>query len=154
MLNKNTKFDFKKLHKALSDTYKRQMEIKKEFPHRFEYPTYDCNDRSAYKAEMDVRQPWWMARAEFDRLSVKMTMLCCIINHAKGKLHMKSFWWGEPFNKENQEYFILPAYKEFELAETDELGTPKENDSVVVRFVPKRTPVSKKRGFVQRLLGI
>lgn len=114
MLDKNLEFDFKKLHRALSETYRRQMEIKKEFPHRFSYPvwTYDKYTSGKYKKEMDERAEWYNARIEFDNLSLRMTMLCCIINHAKGKLHMTNYRGG-PFTMEDQESFISQDYEEF-----------------------------------------
>ena len=130
MLDENTKFDFKKLHKALSTTYKRQMEIKKEFPHRFERPSYGA----LYKKEMALRKPWMEARAEFDSLSKRMTMLCCIINHAKGKLHM-SYWDGETFTKEDQEEYIYNSYEEFEL---------KDDEIVVEEYIKEHTLKPKK----------
>lgn len=149
MLDENTKIDFKKLHKALSDTYKRQMEIKKEFPHRFEYPTYDWNNRSAYKEEMERRKPWQKARQEFSGLSSRMTMLCCIINHAKGKLHMTQYD-GEEFTREDQEGFIWNDYKEFELDEIDEFGVSKADDDLVDRLVSEHTQEPKRKGIVAR----
>jgi len=137
MLDENTKFDFKKLHKALSDTYKRQMEIKKEFPHRFEYPSKNIGYGAPYNNEMERRKPWQNSRAEFDSLSDHMTMLCCIINHAKGKLHMSQYWGGESFTKEDQEAYIYNSYEEFELKDDEtvvEEHVLKQKKSVVARF--------------------
>lgn len=144
MLDSSTKFDFKKLHKALSDTYKRQMEIKKEFPHRFSYPiwTYEKSKSGEYKKEMEARAPWRDARQEFNELSERMTMLCCIINHAKGKLHMTQYN-GEPFSRENQEVFIVPAYEEFVLDDTDEFGISDADEKIVDEFLNKKEAPKK-----------
>ena len=150
IFDKEYEIDFTKLHKALSDTYKRQMEIKKEFPHRFSYPqwTYEKAKSGKYKEEMEARRPWQKARSEFNQLSDRMTMLCCIINHAKGKLHMKSYL-DEPFTMENQESFIVPAYKEFVVDDTDEFGVSEADEKIVDEFINSKKPAPK-QGLVAR----
>jgi hypothetical protein len=110
--------DFTKLHKELSSTYRRQMAIKKEFPHRYESPPNELwfKDRGAsYAEESDTRKPWRLARQEFSRLSYRMTKLCCILNHAKGKLHMKSYSYLDApiVDMEWQYNFIDEDAKEF-----------------------------------------
>jgi hypothetical protein len=99
--------DFKKLHKELSATYKRQLAIKKEFPYRYQSQPWDTVliKRALYDKREIENRPWRLARLEFDRLSNKMTMLCCIINHAKGKLHMTTYD-GALFDMKRQRLFM------------------------------------------------
>ena len=85
--------DFTKLHKELSSTYKRQMAIKKEYPHRYQNQPWEdaFTKRALYTKRQEENKPWKLARQEFLRLSYRMTKLCCILNHAKGKLHMTQY---------------------------------------------------------------
>ena len=129
MIPEDFKYDFKKIHQALSTTYKRQMEIKKDFPHEYNWPSFPsylyrkgfAEEYKAFKKEWDKEveagKDWRKARAEFNDLSHKMTVLCCLLNHAKGKLHMSSYE-GEPFDKEMQASWASGFYKEFELLES------------------------------------
>jgi hypothetical protein len=82
--------DFKKLHKDIRNTYKRQLAIKKEYPHKYQYPSFEMylSKRVQYKQLVEEQKPWAAARTEFNRLSHRMTKLCCILAHAKGELHM------------------------------------------------------------------
>ena len=109
--------DFKKLHKALSSTYKRQMEIKKEFPHEYQYPPSDdfWIKKELYNKRVKEGAPWRAARSEFNELSYRMTKLCCIINHAKGKLHMKQYSYLDApvVDLEWQYNFIDSDWQEF-----------------------------------------
>ena len=100
MLDTNIKFDFKKLHQELSNTYKRQRELKKWL-----YLDYSITHEEAQRKLRKAVDEFWL-------LSYRMTMLCCILNHAKGKLHM-SFYHGKPFDREKQEEFIRWSQKEF-----------------------------------------
>lgn len=76
------KIDFKKLHKALSDTYKRQMEIKSKFPKRWSKKFYDANWE-----KLELMKEWKECRREFERLSRRMHNLCCLLACLKGKFH-------------------------------------------------------------------
>jgi len=118
MIPEDFNFDFKKIHQELSATYKRQMEIKKEYPHHYSRPRYTRErwKSGEYRKELESGRPWKLARQEFNNLSWQMTKLCCILNEAKGKLHMKS-WEGEPFDREAQAKLISDQYKDFELVE-------------------------------------
>jgi len=82
--------NYSKLHKDIRNTYKRQLAIKKEYPHRYQCVPFEMylNKRVQYKLLVEEQKPWAQARAEFLRLSRKMTQLCCILAHAKGGLHM------------------------------------------------------------------
>lgn len=82
--------NYSKLHKDIRNTYKRQLAIKKEYPHKYQYPPFQmyCDKRVSYKALVEEQKPWAQARREFSRLSHKMTQLCCMLAHAKGELHM------------------------------------------------------------------
>ena len=147
--------DFKKLHKALSDTYKRQMEIKKEFPHRFSYPqwTYEKSKSGEYKKEMEARRPWQKARSEFDSLSYRMTMLCCILNHAKGKLHMQKLldkddvygWEFDPMTLKAQAAIIGSAWEEFAVGYEEE-----QAEKIVEEHVQEHA--KKPQGVFNRIL--
>lgn len=114
--------DFRKLHKALSDTYKKQQEIKKQFPHRFQNQPSDdwLTKRAIYEKRVIENRPWRLARQEFDNLSYMMTKLCCIMNHAKGKLHMTKYSYldADVVDMEWQYNFISEDAKEF-YAEVD-----------------------------------
>ena len=109
--------DFKKLHKELSSTYKRQMAIKKEFPHRYQNQPHEdwMTKRVLWAQRQEERKPWQKARREFDDLSYKMTMLCCLINHAKGKLHMTKYSYldADVVDMEWQYNFVSELAKKF-----------------------------------------
>ena len=153
--------DFKKLHKELSDTYKRQMEIKKEFPHRYEWPSgKDFSwDSKEYRDEVEARKEWRKLRSEFDSLSYRMTILCCILNHAKGKLHMSKLldrndlygYETDNMTLELQEAIVGNAWKEFILDDVDEFGVSEKDEQVVDELVNKHIP--KKKGVVARFVN-
>lgn len=115
--------DFKKLHKALSSTYKRQMEIKKEFPHRYQNQPWDSwlTKRVLWQKREEENKPWKAARQEFLELSYRMTKLCCIMNHAKGKLHMTQYSYLDApvVDMEWQYNFISEDAEEFFLEEEE-----------------------------------
>lgn len=70
--------DYKKLHEQLRETLYRQRKLKNEM--NFKCPSEPTGD--------------WVTRLyrlerEFKSLSSKMTKLCCLLAHSKGKLHME-----------------------------------------------------------------
>ncbi len=116
----DTPIDFKKLHKELRSTYKRQLAIKKEYPHRYQNQPWETalTKRALYDKREIENRPWRLARQEFLRLSSKMTMLCCIINHAKGKLHM-TYWNEAPFDMKKQSYLVRNEWEKYIKTEED-----------------------------------
>lgn len=70
--------DYKELHKQLRETLYRQRQLKKEM------------DTSEPGLSTDTQLLRYYERLrEFNSLSGKMTKLCCLLAHSKGKLHMK-----------------------------------------------------------------
>ena len=64
------KIDYDKLHGELREVMKRQQELA---------PQVQKGWRNSSMGEL---------KAEFDALSTRMTVLCCILNHSKGRLHL------------------------------------------------------------------
>lgn len=83
-LSKNEEIDFalldyKKIHKQLRETLYRQRKLKRE---DLPYASYNVDSYEAH-------QKWYKNQREFESLSGKMTKLCCLLAHSKGKLHMR-----------------------------------------------------------------
>lgn len=158
--------DFKKLHKALSDTYKRQMEIKKEFPHRYQDPPWamwDIDKGKTLGEERKRRKPWFEARKEFNDLSFRMTILCCILNHAKGKLHMKKLierddllqppytHFGDPMTLEIQAALIGDKWEEFAIQDdTDNFGVSEADEKLVEDYMREQQKPVQRKSLVAR----
>jgi predicted transcriptional regulator len=70
--------NYKKIHEQLRETLYRQRELKKEM-----------NNKTTSQP-IEVWLPLYLKlEREFNSLSGKMTKLCCLLAHSKGKLHME-----------------------------------------------------------------
>jgi len=166
------KIDFKKLHIDLSETYKQQMKIKKEFPHRYEEPCYfwpmSEEQRAAYKAERLARAPWKKAREYFDSLSEQMTSMCCLLALAGGRQHIKKrrvavfddhgVMMGHTVEEvplEGQWEFVREGDLRYYTIEEPEESVVEEDEQLVDAFIKERTASPQcKIGWKERTVEI
>lgn len=97
------KLNYDKVHGELRSIYKRQLEIKKNH----KYPAWSS---VFYRTQMSPqeRQIWINETCEFNDLSCMMTFLCCLLNHARGKVHLSKL------TKKSGNYY---PFKEYEVVD-------------------------------------
>lgn len=118
------KVDFKQLHIRLSEIQKEQSEILKEYPK----PAFSETFYKETREQPEKKKAWIAASKRFDELSDEMTLLCCVINHARDRLHMEKltksaqrYGWPEKdtMTMEDQAEFIGDRWQQYILEEPD-----------------------------------
>jgi hypothetical protein len=80
--------DLDKLHGQLRGCFKRQVELRRSLQGKAHpiVPLTTADDfTEAYKRYRENRAPF----DEFESLGLRMTVLCCILAHARGRLHVQ-----------------------------------------------------------------
>lgn len=129
----NINVDYDKLHEDIKKIEKRQYELIKEGVKGSREFCWDPAKRwlkpgfyTSVSGDQEVVREFKFQRQELDQLSAEMTVLCCILNHSKGRLHMNKLTKSHPyynsleieeFTFEDQADLIKDHYKKYERAE-------------------------------------